>query len=311
MRKSLLLCIILSFIVINVYSQSLQNLVYNDGILLAYIEPRTSTSGRSDFLLLRNLSDQEIIVTYRFRAVNTGQQGNTEIRTRDQTLRSGEQYRENGYIGMGGNYVDSFAIYNISISTQTGPVPIWAQGSWQNESRTLGIRITSTQLIYSGSTIVINFSYITGEVIAFGSYDTISRGNTEDYIILRTLDTNRTNWTTYRLYRASSTSQVPVPVPTPTPTPSPSSIVTVPYWAQGTWWTDSTRQTGGIRITSTQLIFLDSGYTLDITRESSISNNTLWFGSNFTINIGNSQDHIVLGIYSSRTDDWGFYRKYK
>ena len=170
MKKVFLFLIISIFFSNFTNAQNLQNSMYNDGRLLAYIDERVRNSVRSDRLVLKNLSEQIIIVTYRFKTVATWYDEfmDAEIRTSEQTLQPGEQYTASSYFrprGKGNNdCVDSFAIMNISIKSTSSQsdnnsphsnlaVPRELIGTWTYFDSYLIITANQLQIVLAGDTV--------------------------------------------------------------------------------------------------------------------------------------------------------------
>ena len=134
--KRLVLIIVL-FVGFGIYTnaQEISTDMYNDGILLAFIEQRSSNDLRTDFLLLRNISGQEINVTYRVWQDNFSNNYWVERtnRTQDITIQPGSEQRIGGRSsGSNHDFVAGFAIINISTqSLSTPPAQSFVPERWE------------------------------------------------------------------------------------------------------------------------------------------------------------------------------------
>jgi len=206
MKKHILFGFLLLVGIVCVNAQNLQKNGYNDGKVFAYIEQKKGTvtdyygNGRMDTLRIENISGQEITVQYCFKAVKLDENNRYEQEKmvyQNKTIKAGDYIRENGRAAhnskIGSYYVESFAIMNVQVSSNSTPksntntqqspvqpsqravVPSWAQGTWDStdtpSNRNL-IIITSSQLILGGD-YIRNFTGVNGDILSFDGFRVI------------------------------------------------------------------------------------------------------------------------------------------
>jgi len=208
MKKIIILIVFINFNFL-IFAQNMQKTIYNDGRIIAYIQPDTKlVVGRyrkkCDYLVIENITNQEITVRYAYKSMLYEAENDSfikeEINHENKLIKPSEKLTEYGYMGHkypAYYFVDSFVIINISgYNIQNIPqnnnrnqnnltIPSWAQGTWyriNNQNEAHFINITSTQLITPGGTV--NIEEIDNETLYFyNGRILIKRTNTRNEII--------------------------------------------------------------------------------------------------------------------------------
>jgi len=218
MKKILFLIMFIS-LGIYVNAQYLQRTMYNDGKILAYIQEKQyyfqwgSKNARyvkSDELIIENISGQEINFNYCFKSVKYDvndnyvdnkitYRTNITLSVKGKKIEDGREARNlsnNGYY-----YVDSFAIMNVSINSNsdsnstpkssTGTqkvvtVPAWAQGTWGRNGG--GIKITSTQFLAPELDLALFCTRVLGDSVHFEGIKELQNSQLSMYVVVYKTD---------------------------------------------------------------------------------------------------------------------------
>jgi hypothetical protein len=186
----------------------LQRNMYNDGKVLAYIEEGKDYKGKTDRLVIENISNSAVTVKYSLRSVVADQDNNIKkdkmkyaevmLAPKGKKAESSAQETYSEHY-----FVYSFSIMNVSvyspssresITTYSSPpkentakpkqstsVPQWAQGSWYDKDGNFAIKITSTQMI--GLRYAFDCNKVNDDHVFFGdSYFAVSKTNKQNEI---------------------------------------------------------------------------------------------------------------------------------